>query len=412
MAPSVSGSSTLDGRCSVTTAYPPRARPRLAAARPARAPRQLREQRVDHHVADEDGSRRPDALARAGSRRASGDGVSSRSDSRSVSDAVHLLRHAPVEAAQAGLDVRDAASCSLARRARRRASSSRRRRRRRQSGRSATRTGSNASIPAPSARRGCPDPPRGGGRARGCPGRRRTRRTCARRSAGPCAPGWPVSGRLEGEEHRRHLHEVGPRARHHHHPHPPGRRIGRRPAHPAPPCSIIASLPQHATHRPRASSSGISRRNYARRSPPAHFRTFALSHFRTALQFRTHALPSSSPRPSPAPRARAAAARTPAPARGGRPGCRCGFRRRPRRPGGPAPGEHLRLRLVRLDDADLADGRGDGALALRHQLLVQLLARAQAGEHDRHVRAGLQARQADEVLGQIDGSAPARPCRA
>jgi hypothetical protein len=42
------------------------------------------------------------------------------------------------------------------------------------------------------------------------------------------------------------------------------------------------------------------------------------------------------------------------------------------------------------------------ALVLGHQLLEQLLARPRAGEHDRDVDVGLEAREADQVLDQVE----------
>ncbi len=111
LAPGSAGSSTLDGRCSVTTPKPggmaTQVRRRTLARQRRRrldGPGQGRMQRVDHQVADEMHPVGRDALAcevvvgaALGRVEQVGDLVGQ--------DAVDLLRHAAVEAAQPGLDV-------------------------------------------------------------------------------------------------------------------------------------------------------------------------------------------------------------------------------------------------------------------------------------------------------------------
>ena len=110
---SAAASSTFDGRWSVTTPYP--AAPSMRSRGDARArqrfggrdrPLPVPQQRVDHHVADEADARVGNAFApqvvggRAFRRvQALGNLVGQH--------AIDLLRHLPVEAAQAGLDVDD-----------------------------------------------------------------------------------------------------------------------------------------------------------------------------------------------------------------------------------------------------------------------------------------------------------------
>ena len=103
---SAAASSTFDGRWSVSTRVVARAAPgarhleRLGA-------RAEGEQRVDHDVADEvDASRRRPPRAR-GSRSPLRSLTNSQSRDRVGHDAVDLLRHGPIEAAQPGFDVRD-----------------------------------------------------------------------------------------------------------------------------------------------------------------------------------------------------------------------------------------------------------------------------------------------------------------
>src|SRR3989441_9844657 len=60
------------------------------------------------------------------------------------------------------------------------------------------------------------------------------------------------------------------------------------------------------------------------------------------------------------------------------------------------------VRSVALDDADLVDGGGDGVLGARHELLGEFLAGAESGERDLNVAVGLEARQPDQLLRELE----------
>src|SRR5216117_1718599 len=60
------------------------------------------------------------------------------------------------------------------------------------------------------------------------------------------------------------------------------------------------------------------------------------------------------------------------------------------------------VRSVALDDADLVDGGGDGVLGARHELFGEFLAGAESGERDLNVAVGLEARQPDQLLRELE----------
>src|SRR2546429_458774 len=57
---------------------------------------------------------------------------------------------------------------------------------------------------------------------------------------------------------------------------------------------------------------------------------------------------------------------------------------------------------VALDDADLVVRGGDGVLGARDELLGEFLAGAQPAERDRDVAVGLEARQPDQLLRELE----------
>ncbi len=101
-----SRTSTFDGRCSVASANSPGRRPKRSQARDRAGPFEVRQERVNHHVADEHDSLWLDSRAReVGDARRLGD--EEPVGQRVGDDAVQLLGHRAVEAPQARLDVRE-----------------------------------------------------------------------------------------------------------------------------------------------------------------------------------------------------------------------------------------------------------------------------------------------------------------
>jgi hypothetical protein len=64
--------------------------------------------------------------------------------------------------------------------------------------------------------------------------------------------------------------------------------------------------------------------------------------------------------------------------------------------------EFLGVGFVRSHDSNLVDSARLSLLHLRHQLFVQLLARATTGEHHGDITMGLQPGKANHILGEID----------